>query len=151
MDSNGDYKVLKKLSSEGLNEWDGTRAQLERYAMKKPKTQAFGLEIDLLYRRFPCAEDFPEEATLKRHKQYFEDRGITTDSQFQVQDMTLWATLADVVVECPWATAICDQYRGQYANAVIACDHHVTSRENDHRTMNKRETIVQLFTDITSP
>jgi hypothetical protein len=151
MDNNGEYKFFSKLSNEGLSDWDGIRSQLERHAMKKQKTQAFGLEIDLLLKRFPCEEDFPEEATLKRKKQYFEDRGITTESQFQVQNMTLWAILADVVVDCPWATAICDQHRGEYVTALIACDHHVVSRENDHRTMDRREAIAKAFNDMTTP
>ena len=73
-DNNDDCKFFKKLSSEGLNDWDSIRSQLERHAMKRKQTQAFGLEIGLLLRRYPCEADFPEAEVLTGKKQNFADR-----------------------------------------------------------------------------
>jgi hypothetical protein len=142
---NKEESRLSKLSEEGLNDWEAIRSQLERHAMKKQKTQAFGREVDILQTRYPCVEDYPDEAELKMQKEYYMDRGIVSQSQFEVQNMILWATLADVVVDCIWATALCEQHRGHYVKAIVACDHHVVSRENDHRTMDKRELITDAF------
>ena len=77
--------------------------------MKRKQTQAFGLETDLLLRRYLCEADFPEAEALAGKKQYFADRGISLQSQFDIHDMALWAVLADVVEGCPWATALCEQ------------------------------------------